>query len=107
MTVLGIWDGHDAGAALLVDGRLVAAANEERFTRRKLEIDFPSRSIQACLELGGLPASAIDTVAASTFDVAKTLGRLVPSTREAYTRCAGDSRLQASGRTRAAWPSTG
>ncbi len=84
MTVLGIWDGHDAGAALLVDGRLVAAANEERFTRRKLEIDFPSRSIQACLELGGLPASAIDTVAASTFDVAKTLGRLVPSTREAY-----------------------
>ena len=41
MNILGIWDGHDAGAALLVDGRLVAAANEERFTRRKLDYVFP------------------------------------------------------------------
>jgi len=43
--VLGIWDGHDAGAAL-VDGETVLfAVNEERLTRRKLEVGFPRRSI--------------------------------------------------------------
>ena len=40
--ILGVWDGHDSGAALLVEGRLVAAVNEERLTRRKLEIRFPA-----------------------------------------------------------------
>ena len=84
MNILGIWDGHDAGAVLLVDGRLAAAVNEERFTRRKLEIDFPSRSIDACLEIANLSRSAVDIVATSTEDVAKALGRLYPSTREAY-----------------------
>jgi carbamoyltransferase len=81
---LGIWDGHDAGAALLVDGRLVAAINEERLTRRKLEIHFPARSIAACLEFAGLSASQVDVVAASTTDPAKTLGRWFPSTKERY-----------------------
>jgi carbamoyltransferase len=84
LNILGIWDGHDAGAALLVDGRLAAAVNEERFTRRKLEIDFPRRSIQACLDIAGLPPSSVDIVASSTSDVAKAIGRLLPSTREAY-----------------------
>ena len=43
MIVLGIHDGtHDAGAALVVDGRLVAAANEERFTRRKGQGGWPA-----------------------------------------------------------------
>ena len=37
MNVLGIWDGHDSGAALLQDGRLRFAVNEERLSRRKLE----------------------------------------------------------------------
>ncbi len=41
MNVLGIWDGHDSGAALLQDGRLRFAVNEERLTRRKLEVRFP------------------------------------------------------------------
>jgi carbamoyltransferase len=84
VNILGIWDGHDAGAALLADGRLVAAVNEERFTRRKLEIDFPRRSIETCLALGGLRAADIDVVASTTTDVAKALGRLVPSTKESY-----------------------
>jgi carbamoyltransferase len=84
VNILGVWDGHDAGAALLVDGRLVAAVNEERLTRRKLEIRFPVRSIVMCLELGGISAGAVQLVAASTSDVAKTLGRLVPSTKESY-----------------------
>ena len=82
--ILGIWDGHDSGAALLVDGRLAAAVNEERLTRRKLEIRFPSQAIDACLKIAGVSASDVTIVAASTSDPAKTLGRLVPSTKESY-----------------------
>ena len=46
---LGIWDGHDAGAALVEGDRIVFAVNEERLSRRKLEVGFPFRSIRACL----------------------------------------------------------
>ena len=84
MTILGIWDGHDAGAALLLDGRVVAAVNEERLSRRKLEVRFPAASIRACLEIGRLTAADVDLVAASTSDPAKTLGRLMPWTKERY-----------------------
>lgn len=86
MTLLGVWDGHDAGAALLVNGVLVAAVNEERLTRRKLDVCFPVRSIRACCELAGLRLAEVQTVACSTSDVAKTLGRIAPSTREQYYR---------------------
>ena len=82
--ILGIWDGHDSGAALLVGGRVVAAANEERFTRRKLEIRFPARSIAACLEIAGLAPTDVTLVACSTIDPAKTMARWFPSTKEAY-----------------------
>jgi carbamoyltransferase len=84
VNILGIWDGHDAGAALLVDGRIAAAINEERLTRRKLEIRFPHHAIAACLQIAGIPPSAVDVVAATTTDVAKTMGRVWPSTKEAY-----------------------
>ena len=84
MRVLGVWDGHDSGAVLLVDGRIVAAVNEERLSRRKLEIRFPSASIAACLEIGCLRPEDIDVVATCASDVAKTLARLLPSTKEAY-----------------------
>jgi carbamoyltransferase len=84
MVTLGIWDGHDSGAALIARGRLVAAVNEERLTRRKLEIRFPSRSIESCLAQAGLTASDVDRVAACTSDVAKTLGRWFPYLKEAY-----------------------
>jgi len=84
VVVLGIWDGHDAGAAILVEGRLVAAINEERLTRRKLEIRFPSLSIQRCLDLAEISAGRVDAVAASTSDAAKTLARWFPGTKERY-----------------------
>jgi carbamoyltransferase len=76
--VLGIWDGHDSGAALLHDGRVVFAVNEERLTRRKLEVRFPIHSIRACLSFTSLQPSDIDLVAVSTSDPAKTLGRWWP-----------------------------
>ncbi len=53
---------HDSAAALLVDGRVVAAAQEERFTRRKNDETFPEHSIAYCLETAGLSASQIDHV---------------------------------------------
>ncbi|HQP28531.1 MAG TPA: carbamoyltransferase C-terminal domain-containing protein [Syntrophales bacterium] len=83
-TVLGIWDGHDAGAALVTGDRLLFAINEERLTRRKLEVGFPACAIQACLDFAGLNPARVDLVAASTTDPAKTLTRLVPRLKEEY-----------------------
>ena len=54
---------HDSAAALVVDGRVVAAAQEERFTRRKHDPDFPSHAVKYCLREGGLSASDLDCVA--------------------------------------------
>lgn len=84
MNILGIWDGHDSGAALLQDGQLRCAINEERLSRRKLEVCFPSRSIAACLALARLPPEQVHVVAASTSDPAKTLGRWWPGSKERY-----------------------
>ena len=47
---------HDSAAALVVDGRIVAAAQEERFTRKKQDPGFPANAIAYCLRAGGLPA---------------------------------------------------
>ena len=84
MNILGLWDGHDAGAALLQDGRVTFAINEERLSRRKLDVHFPSRSIAATLESAALSPEQIDVVAISTFDPAKTLGRFWPGSKERY-----------------------
>ena len=82
--ILGVWDGHDSGAALIKDDKVIAAINEERLTRRKLEIRFPQLSIKTCLRMAGIEPGDIKTVAVSTADFAKTLGRVAPSTKEAY-----------------------
>ena len=82
--VLGIWDGHDSGAALMEGDKILFAVNEERLTRRKLEIAFPVRSIRACLEYTGTPPEEIREFAASTWDFAKTLTRVFPSLKEEY-----------------------
>lgn len=84
MNVLGIWDGHDSGAALLQNGRLQFAVNEERLSRRKLEVRFPTNSIAACLAHAGLTPDRIQLVAASTTDPAKALGRWWPGSKERY-----------------------
>src|SRR4029079_11199529 len=53
---------HDSAAALIVDGRVVAAAQEERFTRRKHDPSFPAQAIEYCLSEGRLRLSDIDAV---------------------------------------------
>src|SRR5881392_1128262 len=54
---------HDAAAALLIDGQVTAAAQEERFTRKKHDSSFPHHAIASCLEATGTRASEIDFVA--------------------------------------------
>jgi carbamoyltransferase len=53
---------HDAAAALVRDGVIIAAAQEERFTRRKHDFSFPSRAIAYCLREGGIAAADLDYV---------------------------------------------
>ena len=53
---------HDAAAALVVDGRIVAAAQEERFTRRKHDASFPKHAVEYCLRSAGLTTAQLDHV---------------------------------------------
>jgi carbamoyltransferase len=53
---------HDSAAALVVDEDIVAAAQEERFTRKKHDPGFPTRAVQYCLEEAGLSASDLDYI---------------------------------------------
>ncbi len=54
---------HDSAAALLRDGEIVAAAQEERFTRKKQDPDFPARAVEYCLEAAGIGPEELDVVA--------------------------------------------
>ena len=53
---------HDSAACLLKDGEIVAAAQEERFSRKKHDAGFPFHAIEYCLKEGGITASLIDKV---------------------------------------------
>ncbi len=53
---------HDSAAALLVDGEIIAAAQEERFTRKKHTADFPLHAIKYCLEYSGYKIDELDAV---------------------------------------------
>lgn len=54
---------HDSAAALVVDGKIVAAAQEERFTRRRHDSGYPERAVAYCLREAGLTPDALDYVA--------------------------------------------
>ena len=53
---------HDSAACLVEDGRIVAAAQEERFTRKKHDASFPSRAVDYCLREAGITINALDLV---------------------------------------------
>jgi carbamoyltransferase len=53
---------HDSAAALVEDGRVVAAAQEERFTRKKFDADFPKRALDYCLAEAGCGIGEVDYV---------------------------------------------
>jgi carbamoyltransferase len=54
---------HDSAAALVVDGELIAAAQEERFTRKKHDESFPSNAIEYCLSVANISAGDLDYIA--------------------------------------------
>ncbi len=66
MITLGIHDGHVSGAALVVDGRLVAAVSEERLTRKKEQGGWPQRSIELVLRIAGVEPGDVDAVGVAT-----------------------------------------
>jgi carbamoyltransferase len=66
-TILGITDGDDGGAVLVVDGRMVAAVNEERLNRMKMSIGFPRQSVQEVLRLAGKTPEQVDEVAMASY----------------------------------------
>lgn len=66
MIVLGIHDGHNASAALTIDGNLVSAVAEERLSRKKHHYGFPGLAISAVLKEAGISLSDIDRIAMST-----------------------------------------
>ncbi len=63
MNILGISAFyHDSAAAFVRDGEIVAAAQEERFTRKKHDNQFPSNAVEYCLQAGGLTPEQLDYV---------------------------------------------
>ena len=53
---------HDSAACLLLNGEIIAAAQEERFIRKKHDARFPRYAIQYCLKEGGITAGQIENV---------------------------------------------
>lgn len=79
MKILGIGgQGYrDSSAAVIVDGRVIAAVSEERFTRTKHEGGFPHRSVEFCLQAAGLTLADLDRVAIANNPWIKLKDRLV------------------------------
>lgn len=66
MRILGLGTHVTCGSALLEDGRIVAAVNDERLVREKMVFGFPRESIRKVLELGGVEPKELDYVAIAT-----------------------------------------
>jgi len=83
---------HDSAAALIGDGRILAAAQEERFSRRKNDARFPHRAIAFCLRQAGIDASQLEAVAFYEKPILKfsrtleTFLSLAPRGLRAFTR---------------------
>lgn len=89
--ILGIGGflGHDANAALLVNGRLVSAAQEERFTRVKHDAAFPHHAIADCLDAAGLSADRVIDVVFAEKPFQTTLFTLTRRAGNPFTRTLG------------------
>jgi carbamoyltransferase len=87
MNVLGInYYFHDSTACLVVDGRVVAAVEEERLTREKHTNAFPKQAVARCLSIAGVSADSIDAIAVSikpTKDLSAKLGYGLANLRNA------------------------
>jgi carbamoyltransferase len=101
MILLGLNAYHaDAAACLVVDGRLVAAAEEERFRRVKHWAGFPSQAIRYCLEAGGISGRELDHVAVNRDPSANLLRKALFAVRRRPGLGAIRDRLANAGRVR-------
>ena len=66
MKILGVRYGHDASAALIIDGKIIADVAEERFSRIKNDTSFPIKAIEYCLEEGKISSEELDILAISS-----------------------------------------
>jgi carbamoyltransferase len=86
-----IAQGHDSAACLVIDGEIIAAAAEERFSRKKHTGDFPTGAIHYCLREAGIKIDAVDEIAhAFDYTPYESLFALDPIStqlfREVYSR---------------------
>jgi len=72
MKILGINEGHNCSASIIVDGVVVAAVSEERFTQKKNECGYPAQSIKYCLDYSKVKPSELDMVAIVTTELSPT-----------------------------------
>jgi carbamoyltransferase len=82
MIILGIADNHDSGAAVVVDGRLVAAVNQERVDRTKHSGAFPWGAIDEVLGLAGLRERDVDRIVVGSAFTPSALLRAMPGKHE-------------------------
>ena len=66
MIVLGVNDGHNSSASLIIDGKLTCSIAEERLSREKNHFGFPSKAIKCVLEYSGVSSKDIDKIAMSS-----------------------------------------
>lgn len=69
MIILGICSGHNSGASVLIDGKLVSSVEEERISRRKNDGSYPHRAIAEALSIAGITADDVGTVAMAGLSV--------------------------------------
>ena len=82
MIVLGIADNHDAGAAVVVDGRLVSAVNQERIDRVKHSGAFPWGAIDEALRIAGVMERDVDRIVVGTSFTPTAALRAMPAQHE-------------------------
>lgn len=68
MVILGIHDGHNATATVIKDGKVIACASEERFSRIKNDLGYPLRAVEHLLYVLGIRPQQLDAVALATKD---------------------------------------
>ena len=69
MIILGIHDGHNSSAALVIDGKLICSLAEERFSRIKNHFGYPKKAINAVLNYAGIKPKQIDKIALSSKNI--------------------------------------
>ena len=69
MYILGINDGHNSGASIFLNGKLICAISEERLSRKKNEYGFPRKSIDYCISSANIKKNQIDYVAVATLNL--------------------------------------